>query len=173
MYVTLQLVCDAIILIGAVVLAISRIASFFGKPFSILTKHREKVETERLEKLLEILIPKYLETYGDTKFSQFADDVKNSIIEELGERFSLIENTNMEQNEQLAAISVGMMNILRQRIMDIYEKGEKTRTITRKDKEILDELYKDYTSLHGNSYITKYYNRIRKDWKVIPDIYDA
>lgn len=167
-----QTICDFIILIGAVVLAVTRIAEFFGKPLSFFNKKKEQVETERLQKILAELIPKYITEDGDKRFAAFSEEMKQSIHDQIDEQFKSIKANSIKQDETVEAIRVGMMNILRQRIMDIYERGEETRTISRTEKEVVDELFEDYTSLNGNSYIIKYYNRICDDWEVIPDSYD-
>lgn len=54
---------------------------------------------------------------------------------------------------------------MRQRIMSIYYDHKSTRRIPLHKKEILDELYKDYTDEGGNSYITKYYKRMQ-NWEI-------
>ena len=47
--------------------------------------------------------------------------------------------------------------------------AEEKPYIDKYDKEVLDELYKDYKSQLGNSYIDKYYNRM-KNWHIIDEI---
>ena len=45
--------------------------------------------------------------------------------------------------------------------MDIYHRYKKEKTYPMYEKEKLEELYKDYKAEKGNSYIDKYYNRMR------------
>jgi hypothetical protein len=53
-------------------------------------------------------------------------------------------------------------------IMDIYHEYEDIRALPESVREQLDELYKDYKALGGNSYIDKRYARMQK-WDTIPD----
>jgi hypothetical protein len=62
-------------------------------------------------------------------------------------------------------------DVLREKIMGIYHKRKKQRALQQHEKEALDEWYKDYKAMNGNSYIDKYYARM-KTWIVIPDNYD-
>ena len=50
----------------------------------------------------------------------------------------------------------------------MYFKNKKDKTLTLHEKEALDQYYVDYKAIKGNSYIDKYYNRMRK-WQVIDD----
>jgi superoxide dismutase len=43
--------------------------------------------------------------------------------------------------------------------------------LTEHQKEVLEQYYVDYKAMKGNSYIDKYYNRMKK-WKVVEDDYD-
>jgi hypothetical protein len=52
--------------------------------------------------------------------------------------------------------------------MGLYHKGKSTRTLENWEKEALTQYYKDYKAMNGNSYIDKYYNRMKK-WAVLPD----
>lgn len=48
---------------------------------------------------------------------------------------------------------------------------EAGKILTEHQKEVLEQYYVDYKAMKGNSYIDKYYNRIKK-WKVVEDDYD-
>jgi hypothetical protein len=60
--------------------------------------------------------------------------------------------------------------VLREKIMGIYHKNKRERTLTLSEKEALDQYYIDYKAMKGNSYIDKYYKRMKK-WKVDEDDY--
>lgn len=62
-------------------------------------------------------------------------------------------------------------DVLREKIMAIYHKHKKQRTLQQHEREALTEWYKDYKAMNGNSYIDKYYKRM-ETWLVIPDNYD-
>lgn len=91
------------------------------------------------------------------------------MISPLGEQVNTIVNLNKEQTVILNNLVTSQKDVLRKTIMDIYHKYEDARALPETVREQLDELYKDYTSLHGNSYITKRYNRMCK-WETIYDV---
>lgn len=70
--------------------------------------------------------------------------------------------------KQYIVLQTGILDMLRQRIMAIYHKYREVQIISRYDKEIVDQLYKDYKKAGGNSYIEKIYARIER-WEVIED----
>jgi uncharacterized protein YycO len=69
----------------------------------------------------------------------------------------------------LEKVNRSTKDILRQRIINIYNTYKVEGKIPQTIRENLDELYKDYTAQGGNSYITKYYKRMIQ-WEIIPDI---
>lgn len=90
------------------------------------------------------------------------------MITPLGEQVDTIVKINKEQTDILNNLVTSQKDLLRKDIMDIYHKYEDARALPETVREQLDELYKDYLSLHGNSYITKRYNRMCK-WMTIYD----
>jgi hypothetical protein len=52
--------------------------------------------------------------------------------------------------------------------MNIYHKNKAERAMTEYEREALDQYYKDYHALKGNSYIDKRMARMDK-WQVIYD----
>ena len=52
--------------------------------------------------------------------------------------------------------------------MGIYHKNKVDRTMTEYEREALDQYYKDYHTLKGNSYIDKRMARMAR-WQVIYD----
>jgi hypothetical protein len=66
---------------------------------------------------------------------------------------------------------ISAKDVLRAKIMRIYDENVKTKKIHLSDKEALDQYYLDYKALKGNSYIDKYYGRMKK-WEVIDDDYN-
>ena len=70
--------------------------------------------------------------------------------------YSLISHLRMEGKD-----------VLREKIMGIYNAGKKTKTLTQHQREALGQYYKDYKAEHGNSYIDKYYSRM-----ILWEVYD-
>ena len=70
--------------------------------------------------------------------------------------------------KQYEALAISAKDVLREKIMQMYFKNKTNKTLTLHEKEALDQYYKDYKAINGNSYIDKYYGRMKK-WQVIDD----
>ncbi len=172
---SLESVCDLIILFGTAYFMILKMIDSFAKPTSKLKKKRVDKEKEKIKEALDEALPKYLESHDIEVKEKFLNEIKEALREENKNDFEEIKEINKSQNEQLKylkemilKINNSSKDIMRQKIMAIYHANKKTKTLTIYDKEALDELYKDYKAQNGNSYIEKYYARMKK-WKVIDE----
>lgn len=172
---SLESVCDLIILFGTAYFMILKMIDSFAKPTSKLKKKRVDKEKEKIKEALDEALPKYLESHDIEIKEKFLNEIKEALREENKNDFEEIKEINKSQNEQLKylkemilKINNSSKDIMRQKIMAIYHANKKTKTLTIYDKEALDELYKDYKAQNGNSYIEKYYARMKK-WKVIDE----
>ena len=102
------------------------------------------------------------------EFNQRIMDAISPIIDPLKEDVKEIKAINQEQSKTLKDLTTSEKDCLRKMIMDIYHDFEDVRALPESIREQLDELYKDYKSLNGNSYIDKRYARMEK-WETIPD----
>ena len=139
---------------GGALVAIYAVWNVLNK-FLDQTSHRkkklqEKEEAERQEfnqRIMEAIFP-------------IIDPLKTDVKE--------IKAINQAQTATLKDLITSERDCLRKMIMDIYHEFEDIREIPESIREQLDELYKDYKSLKGNSYIDKRYARMQK-WETIPD----
>ena len=169
----LESICDLIVVVGAAYFTIIKIINSFAKPSSKIKKKQEEKERERTKQFLNEIMPEYFKQH-DEEFKKlvlqnediYINEVKNKVVEELREELKEIKNINKNQNKQLYELNEKLVlinnsskDVMRQKIMSIYHNNKKQKTLSIYDKEILDELYKDYKSQLGNSYIDKYYNR--------------
>ena len=169
--ITLGGVVDLIILIGALCAAIYKIWDFFAKPTSKLkTKAQERRRAEIMAVLDEVL-PERLKAHDlDTRDRYKADrqryltEIKDEVIKQVG-------GTISENKEDLEALKISAKDVLREKIMGIYHEYRSERAYPTHKKEALVQYYKDYKKLNGNSYIDKYYARM-KQWKEIYDDYE-
>jgi outer membrane protein assembly factor BamA len=173
--VTLQLICDWIVLIAAVLAAIVTIVNFFRKPTKAYKnkKHKE-IQTIVKEELNETL-PKMFEEHDlATRDKYLADrmryltEIKNEVANEMKDVLLEIKAINERQSSLIEKINQSSKDVLRQKIMAIYFKGREHKQMSVYDHEALIELYKDYKSQGGNSYIDKYYNRM-ETWEIIDE----
>lgn len=167
-----QQICDWIVLIGAVVVAIVNIAKFFGKPASFLKKKKDKELRESLEKTLNEVLPKHFEAHDLETRDRYLNDrlrylqeIKKEVLNETKDILEEIREINIEQSKNLEKLNQSSKDVLRQKIMTIYHNYKNKRRMPVFAKEALDELYKDYKIQGGNSYIDKYYKRM-SSWEV-------
>lgn len=168
-------ICDAIVLVSAMCIAFTNIYNFFAKPTSKLKKKRTEEIQEQIsdtldEKLPEILLEHDLETRQKylSDRQNYLNEIKTEVLTDVKDMLDNIYALNLEQNESIKTLSQGNKDMLRQRIMDIYYTYRDEKKLPIHKKEALDELYKDYKAEGGNSYIDKYYNRM-KLWEVYDD----
>ena len=76
----------------------------------------------------------------------------------------------MQNTDDLEALKISAKDVLREKIMAIYHEYKQERAYPTYKKEALEQYYKDYKKLNGNSYIDKYYARM-KCWREIYDDY--
>ena len=171
----ISLAVDFIILIGALCLAITRIYEFFAKPTSKIKKQRDQELRDKIVKTMKEELPKILEEHDlETRNRYLSDrmrylnEIKDSVLEDISDTINIVRTDNCEQNDMLKVLVQTSKDILRQRIMDIYHKYKGERKMPIYAREALDELYKDYKSEGGNSYIDKYYKRM-STWEVYED----
>lgn len=162
-------ICDWIILIAAAGAALYKILSWLKFPFKWGKKKKEKIKEERKQEICGVLdeeLPdRFLEHDLETRQKYLNDrlnylnEIKTEILSEIKGTLEEIKEMNIEQSKQIGAIHQSSKDMLRQRIMMIYHACKREKRITIYDREALDEAYKDYKSEGGNSYIDKYYNR--------------
>lgn len=165
-------ICDWVVLIGAVTIAITNIIKFFKDPFTKGAKKSEQKLNEKIDARLKEKLPEYFderdkqtrEKYLSQRLNylnEIQTEVTNNIsvpIEEISKNMAIL-------TEAIATLQKGTKDVLRQKIMDIYHEFKDVRRFPVYSKEKLDELYKDYKAEGGNSYIDKYYERMCK-WDV-------
>lgn len=169
----LEQLCDYIVLIGAVVMAIYNIIKVFAKPTSIFKRKKEKEYSENLKRNLDNLIPEYLKQHDlETRDRYLADrqkylqDITNEVLTNIKGDLDIIKETNRQQNETIDILRKQAVDVLRQKIEKIYYDYRDTRKLPRFALENLEELYSDYKKGGGNHHIDKLYSRI-KTWEII------
>lgn len=169
--ITLGGVVDLIILIGALCAAIYKIWDFFAKPTSKLkTKTQERRKAEIVAVLNEVL-PEKLKAHDLDVRERYKADRQRYLTEIKDEVIKQVGGTISENKEDLEALKISAKDVLREKIMAIYHEYRTERAYPTHKKEALVQYYKDYKKLNGNSYIDKYYARM-KQWKEIYDDYD-
>ena len=170
----LQTICNIIIIIGGAIIAIKNVAEWFGKPIRLFKKKSDNIFEERVIEILTKVLPNmFLEHDLETRNKYLADrqaclqDIKSEVLKSIqGELGQVAQLT-----KQYEALVISAKDVLREKIMAIYHKNKKDRVLTVSEKEALDQYYIDYKAMKGNSYIDKYYTRM-KTWKIDEDDYN-
>lgn len=168
----LQDICNWIILLGAVTVAIINIFKFFGKPISFFKKKKDSEYHKTLKKSLDEIMPTYFEQHDLQTRDKYLKDrlnylneIKNAVLKDTKDVLEEIRQLSVEQSKNLEKLNQSSKDILRQKIMSIYHQYKEYRKMPLFAKEALDELYKDYKAQGGNSYIDKYYSRMN-NWEI-------
>lgn len=166
--ITLGDVVDLIILIGALCAAIYKIWDFFAKPTSKLKSKAKQKRRQEIITVLDEVLPEKLKQHDlDTRDRYKADrerylqDIKNEVLKAIG-------GSVTKNEEDLEALKISARDVLREKIMAIYHKNKVERSLSEYEREALDQYYKDYHALNGNSYIDKRMARMAK-WTVVYD----
>ena len=196
---TLTIICDVIILVAAVLVAITNIYKFFansGKKVKdkidenraeqlqaertrvreTITEVNTEQEAARREETIRVLrevLPgmlvdhdiKLREKYKADR-EQYLLDIKEAVVREIQTQLNAVDSIQ----EDMEALAESAKDVLREKIMALYHKNKRSRTMEEHEKEALTQYYKDYKAIGGNSYIDKYYGRM-STWDVIPDDY--
>lgn len=167
----LQTVCNIIIIIGGACVATQNIAAWFGKPIRLFKKKADDNFDERVVKIIQREMPDILEQRELETRKKYRADREKYLQEITAEvlrniKGELVQVANL--TEQYETLCISAKDVLREKIMQIYFKNKKDKTLTLHEKEALDQYYVDYKAIKGNSYIDKYYNRM-KLWQVIDD----
>lgn len=168
--------CDIVILIAAVLGAIAGIYKFVlngGKGVKKKVEEGKAKEKATEEQHIRDVVALIQEEQADAKKQIILDIMKEALPGMLVEHDAALK-AKMDIidgiRDDVAALAESAKDVLREKIMAIYHKNKKSRQLEEHEKEALVQYYKDYKAIKGNSYIDKYYGRM-KNWEVIPDDY--
>ena len=167
-----QTICNWVVLISAVTLAITNIYKFFANPIKAGSKKANDKLNEKIDARINVKVPelhkKRDEETRETYLAQrtnYLNEIQTEVTNNISVPIEDISKNMIVLTEAIATLQKGTKDVLRQKIMDIYHEFKHERRFPVYSKEKLDELYKDYKAEGGNSYIDKYYGRMSK-WDV-------
>lgn len=166
--ITLGGVVDLIILLGALCAAIYKIWEFFAKPTSTIKKRKLERQKALIREVLNEELPKRFETHDLTTREKYKADRQRYLTEIKDEVIKQVGGTINQNAEDLEALKISAKDVLREKIMRIYHTYRHDRSFPLYEQEALEQYYKDYKKLKGNSYIDKYYGRMAK-WQITYD----
>ena len=161
-------VVDVIILVAAFLGAIYKIWDFFAKPTSKLKKRIKDKRKREIVEVLDEVLPEKLKAHDLETRDRYRADRERYLQDIKTEVLNAIGGSVTKNEEDLEALKISARDVLREKIMAIYHKNKQERAMTEYEREALDQYYKDYHALKGNSYIDKRMARMSK-WSVIYD----
>lgn len=156
---------NIIILIGTIAVALLNILNFSERTGNIMKGKKDKYFSEKLKETLDKLIPKYLEENDLKLRKELIQEIKTQHEKDLEE----VKKHNEQQDKNNEILRHYIVDVLRQRIEDIYYKYRFEKKIPRFALENLEELYKDYKDAGGNHHIDKLYYRM-KTWEITDEL---
>jgi hypothetical protein len=167
----LQTVCNVIIIVGGAIMAIKNVAEWFGKPIRLFKKRSDDNFDEKVVTIIKREMPalfyehdlKIRDQYRADR-EQYLKDITAEVIKNIKGELNQVHDLTL----QYETLCISAKDVLREKIMQLYFKNKKDKTLSLHEKEALDQYYVDYKAIKGNSYIDKYYNRM-KLWQVIDD----
>ena len=139
----LESICDLIVVVGAAYFTIIKIINSFAKPSSKIKKKQEEKERERTKQFLNEIMPEYFKQY-DEEFKKlilqneniYINKIKGKVVEELREELKEIKDINKNQNKQLDELNENLVlinnsskDVMRQKIMSIYQQHQLKRDV--------------------------------------------
>lgn len=169
-----SLICNGIIFVSAVFIAIKNIAEMVGKPIKFIKKKTDREFEEKVEAIVRRLMPEILLDHDhETRVKYLADrqkyleDIKREVLTSIGTKLESVDTLAY----QYKALEISAKDVLREKIVGLYENNKDTRKLRHFERRALDQYYKDYKEMGGNSYIDIIYERMRT-WEVEPDDYE-
>ena len=173
----INMAADWILLIGAVIVAVTNIAKFLGHPIKFARNRQDKIIDERAKAVLINTLKnneEKIEAEIINLIKKELPDICNvsyTMTEEILPTLQEIKEINLDQNNRIEILFDSSKDVLREKIMGIYHKNKANKSLKIYEKEALDQYYKDYKKEDGNSYIDRYYNRMCT-WEIINAQYD-
>jgi polyribonucleotide nucleotidyltransferase len=162
-----EIICNAIVFISAVLIAVKNIAEMCGKPIKFIKKKNDRDLETKITTIVTKLLPDMLKEYDEANKTAHVNDVKTAVIKQIGGQLNSVDTLA----NQYKALEISAKDVLREKIVCMYESNKDQRRLRHFERRALDQYYKDYKAMNGNSYIDIIYNRM-KAWEVEPDDYE-
>lgn len=141
-------ICDIIILVAAVLVAISNIWKFFANSKKGIKQKVDEVKTEqenelneRIDARLKVVLPEILLKHDlETREKYKADrekylqEIKQEVVKEINTQLSSIDKIQID----IEALADSAKDVLREKIMAVYHKNKKARKLEEHEKEALE-----------------------------------
>ena len=178
----LQQICNIIILVSAVIVAIKTIYSFFKKPVDDLQQRANQKEQQHIEEIIDQRVPALLKKHGDEvrderkeERDQMVEDIKIGVLEVVNSKVDELKELTKIQEEQLDylqesvdLLNLSQMDLMRYNMNALYYKYRPFHKILDVDKKAFIKFYKDYHTMGGNTWIDELYKEVIT-WPIVED----
>lgn len=145
-----------------------------GKPIKLFKNRADENFEEKVIAVLHKVLPDILLSHDhETRIKyladrkQYLDDIKNEVVREISSKLDSVDALSV----QYKALEISAKDVLREKIVCMYENNKDARKLRHFERRALDQYYIDYKAMNGNSYIDIIYNRMIT-WEVEPDDYE-
>lgn len=145
-----------------------------GKPIKLFKNRAEVNFEDRVIEIINRVMPTILLKHDhEVRITYLADrqkyleEIKEEVEKDLKGQLNSVEKLT----QQYKALEISAKDVLREKIVFMYENNKENRSLRHFERRALDQYYKDYKEMNGNSYIDIIYSRM-KTWSVEADDYE-
>ena len=155
----LQEICNVIILVSAVIIAVKNIYGFIKKPVKGINNYALKAEQKRMEETLRREVPQIMKAnlQDITTTINELKTMNQSLQEQLGE---------IQQTSKM--LKTSQLDLLRYDMNRLYYKYRPYKKMLDCDKKAFIKFYTDYHDAGGNTWIDTLYEEV-KEWGIVHD----
>ena len=156
---TLQSVCNLIILISAVIIGIKNIYGFFKKPVDDLHTKAHKEEEKHIEEVIDKKMPDIVQE-NCNKMMQSLDNIEFMVGGQKGDLEHIQESVDL--------LNASNLDLMRYNMNSLYYRYRPYKKILKKKKKAFMKFYTDYHQMGGNTWIDTLYNEVLT-WEIVED----
>ena len=178
----LQEICNIIILVSAVIIAVKNIYGFVRKPVTDLQDKARLAEEKRIVETVEKKMPEILKEHSKNVKSErqledkkMADSIKEAVIDAMDDKIEEVKEIQLDQGTQMQRIqqtvdllNTSQMDLMRYNMNRLYYKYRPFKKILDCDKKAFIKLYNDYHEMGGNTWIDTLHDEVIT-WEIIED----
>lgn len=155
----LQEICNVIILVSAVIIAVKNIYGFIKKPVKGINDYALKAEQKRMEETLRREVPQIIK-----------DNLQDitATINELKAMNQSLQKQLEEIQQTSKMLKTSQLDLLRYDMNRLYYKYRPYKKMLDCDKKAFMKFYTDYHDAGGNTWIDTLYEEV-KEWGIVHD----
>lgn len=155
----LQEVCNIIILVSAVIIAVKNIYGFLKKPVDDLHGRAQSAEEKHIEEVLEKKLPEEVKKQQEDILDSL-EEIKGLVLDQQHSFDKIQKSVDLLNESQL--------DLMRYNMNRIYYKYRPYKKILDCDKKAFMKLYIDYHDMGGNTWIDTLHNEVMH-WEIVED----